>query len=56
MTFNENLKRKENGIIFAPNYGDFTLNIKCANVNIALFNRNNPNFMKWFTNGGIEIA
>lgn len=56
MTFNENLQRKENGIIFAPNFGSFELNIQCANHNIALFKSGCSNYVKWFTNGGIEIA
>lgn len=55
MTFEENLQRKENGIIFAPNYGNFELNIRCADKNLALWDGKHPQYMDYVTNRGIEI-
>ncbi len=53
----ENMRGKENGIIFAPDFGDYDLNIGSIIArNITLWNSKAPNYMKYATRGGIEIV
>lgn len=53
MTFEENMKRPENGIVFTASWD---IDMKWAGArNISLFRSDVPNYVKWFTNNGIEL-
>jgi hypothetical protein len=54
----ENMARKENGIIFGwaiTCHSNLWYGIPACWTNLALWTRRAPNYIAWFTNGGIEI-